>query len=221
MLSIVVKLNSAFFICNTLRRLICMVAFPFDKTNLVKESIFKLANFSTEEWEYYKQLLEEVTFSKKTFLTMRGEVEKYAYFIIEGAVKYEAYAHDGKSICVDLGFKGSFVSSFASCLSQQVSNISIQAVTAVNAFRLYYPKVLELMEQSKNAERFHRLIAEQLYVRESKRTYSLISKNAEQRYLYLLENQPDALRLIAVKDLASYLGIHPDSLSRIRHHIKL
>lgn len=221
MLSIVVKLSSAFFICNTLRRLIGMVAFPFDKTNLVKESIFKLANFSTEEWEYYKQLLEEVTFSKKTFLTMRGEVEKYAYFIIEGAVKYEAYTHDGKSICVDLGFKGSFVSSFASCLSQQVSNISIQAVTAVNAFRLYYPKVLELMEQSKNAERFHRLIAEQLYVRESKRTYSLISKNAEQRYLYLLENQPDALRLIAVKDLASYLGIHPDSLSRIRNHIKL
>ncbi|MET3124999.1 CRP-like cAMP-binding protein [Arcicella rosea] len=198
-----------------------MVYFPFDKTNLVKESIFKLANFSTEEWEFYKQLLEEVSFPKKAFLTVRGEVEKYAYFIIEGAVKYEAFTQDGKGICVDLGFKGNFVSSFASCLSQQVSHISIQAVTAVNAFRLYYPKVLELMEKSKNAERFHRLIAEQLYVRESKRTYSLISKNAKQRYLYLLENQPDALRLIPIKDLASYLGIHPDSLSRIRNHIKL
>ena len=42
-----------------------MVYFPFDKTNLVKESIFKLANFSTEEWEFYKQLLEEVSFPKK------------------------------------------------------------------------------------------------------------------------------------------------------------
>jgi CRP-like cAMP-binding protein len=199
---------------------VMMNALNLSKINLVKESIFKLANFSSEEWEFYKSIIEEVSFNKKTFLTLKGEIEKYAYFIIDGAVKYETNTEEGKIICLDFGFKGSFVSSFASCLSQKASTVSIQAVTAVKAFRLYYPSVLDLMETSKNAERFHRLIAEQLYIRETKRTFSLISQNAEQRYIHLLENQPDALRLIPIKDLASYLGIHPDSLSRIRTQIK-
>jgi hypothetical protein len=86
--------------------------------------------------------------------------------------------------------------------------------------RLRYQPVLELLERSKNAERFHRRIAEGLYIRETKRTYSLICKSAEERYLNLITYQPDALRLIPVKDLASFLGIHPDSLSRIRNNIK-
>ena len=191
-----------------------------NKIYLVKESIFKLANFTSEEWDFYQSIIDEVSFKKKEFLTKRGDVEKYAYFILDGAVKYEAITEEGKEICVDLGFQGNLVSSFSSCLSQRPSNISIQAVTNIKAFRLRYPPVLELLETSKNAERFHRLIAEQLYIRETRRTYTLISKSAEERYLHLLENQPDALRLIPIKDLASYLGIHPDSLSRIRNTIK-
>ena len=191
-----------------------------NKIYLVKESIFKLANFTSEEWDFYQNIIDEISFKKKEYLTKRGDVEKYAYFILEGAVKYEASTEQGKEICVDLGFQGNLVSSFSSCLLQRPSNISIQAVTNIKAFRLRYPPVLELLETSKNAERFHRLIAEQLYIRETRRTYTLISKSAEERYLHLLENQPDALRLIPIKDLASYLGIHPDSLSRIRNSIK-
>ena len=77
-----------------------------DKIYLVKESIFKLANFSSEEWEYYQNIIDEVTLKKKEYLTRKGDVEKYAYFILEGAVKYEATTEQGKDICVDLGFKG-------------------------------------------------------------------------------------------------------------------
>ena len=190
------------------------------KIHLVKESIFKLANFSSEEWDFYQNIIDEVTFKKKEYLTKRDDIEQYAYFILEGAVKYEATTIEKKQICVDLGFQGNLVSSFASCLSQRPSGVSIQAVTHIRAFRLHYPPVLELLETSKNAERFHRMIAEQLYIRETRRTYTLISKSAEERYLHLLENQPDALRLIPIKDLASYLGIHADSLSRIRNLIK-
>ena len=190
------------------------------KIHLVKESIFKLANFSSEEWDFYQNIIDEVTFKKKEYLTKRDDIEQYAYFILEGAVKYEATTKEEKQICVDLGFQGNLVSSFASCLSQRPSGISIQAVTHIRAFRLHYPPVLELLATSKNAERFHRMIAEQLYIRETRRTYTLISKSAEERYLHLLENQPDALRLIPIKDLASYLGIHADSLSRIRNLIK-
>ena len=73
-----------------------------NKIYLVKESIFKLANFTSEEWDFYQSIIDEVSFKKKEFLTKRGDVEKYAYFILEGAVKYEASTEQGKEICVDL-----------------------------------------------------------------------------------------------------------------------
>ncbi len=190
------------------------------KLETVKDAIFRLANFSSEEWDFYKNHISEIQFKKKDFLTTVGQIETSAYFIIEGAVKYIAYKDD-KEICVDLGFAGNFVSSFASCLAQKASAIAIQAVTSVTAMRLNYLSVFELLERSKNAERFHRRIAEALYIRESNRTYSLISQTAEERYLNLISHQPHALQLIPVKDLASYLGIHPDSLSRIRNNIRL
>jgi len=184
----------------------------------IRQSISKLANLPAEEWAFYSELLEEVTFKKRAYLTPLGEIEKYAYFIMEGPVRY-VKPTDDKDICVDLGFSGNFVSSFASCLSQTPSQVAIQAVTPVIAMRLNYEPVRQFIESSSQEERFHRRIAEQLYIRETKRTYSLISQTAEERYLNLIKNQPDVLSLIPIKDLASYLGVHPDSLSRIRNKL--
>jgi len=66
-----------------------------NKIYLVKESIFKLANFSSEEWDFYQSIIDEVSFKKKEYLTQKGDIEKYAYFILEGAVKYEATTNEG------------------------------------------------------------------------------------------------------------------------------
>jgi CRP-like cAMP-binding protein len=184
----------------------------------VRQSISKLADIPAEEWGFYRGLFEEVRFKRKAFVTPLGEIEKYAYFILEGAVRY-VKPIDDKEICVDLGFKGNFVSSFASCLAQTPSQVAIQAVTPVVAMRLNYEPVRDYIRGSSHEEHFHRRIAEQLYIRETKRTYSLISQTAEERYLNLIKNQPDVLTLISIKDLASYLGVHPDSLSRIRNKL--
>lgn len=190
------------------------------QTDIVKDAIFRLAKFSSEEWEFYSSKISEVSFKKKEFLIKQGEVENNAYYICSGAVRYVVNRRDGSQICTDLGFEKNFVSSFASFLSRGPSAVDIQAISPVIAMRLEHNTFQEFLQISKNGERFHRMIAEQMYIRETQRTYSLISQTAEERYLNLLKYQPNILQSVPIKDIASYLGIHPDSLSRIRNNIK-
>jgi CRP/FNR family transcriptional regulator, anaerobic regulatory protein len=190
------------------------------QTDIVKDAIFRLAKFSSEEWEFYSSKISEVSFKKKEFLIKQGEVENNAYYICSGAVRYVVNRRDGSQICTDLGFEKNFVSSFASFLSRGPSAVDIQAISPVIAMRLEHNTFQEFLQISKNGERFHRMIAEQMYIRETVRTYSLISQTAEERYLNLLKYQPNVLQSVPIKDIASYLGIHPDSLSRIRNNIK-
>ncbi len=64
-----------------------------------------------------------------------------------------------------------------------------------------------------------RKVAEQLYIKGSQRTFSLITKTAEERYLEFIEEYPNLLQRIPLKYLASYLGVTPVSLSRIRNKV--
>ena len=77
----------------------------------------------------------------------------------------------------------------------------------------------QLYEMSSRGERIGRLMAEMLYIRRTKREIALLTKSATERYKLLLKQHPNLVQEISVKHLASYLGIQPESLSRIRKKI--
>lgn len=178
----------------------------------------KVASFDESEWDYYRQHVEFVVFDKKDLLTRNGEVEHYVYFILSGIVRH-FFVWDEREVCLDFGFEKNLVSSYVSFVSQKPSDISIQALTTVKAFRIHYHHVEAMYAMSKRHEHFGRLIAERLFAHRLQREMILLSMSAEEKYRHLLSERPDLIRKIPVKDIASYLGIHPESLSRIRSKI--
>lgn len=178
----------------------------------------KVASFDESEWDYYRQHVEFVVFEKKDLLTRNGEVEHYVYFILSGIVRH-FFVWDEREVCLDFGFEKNLVSSYVSFVSQKPSDISIQALTTVKAFRIHYHHVEAMYAMSKRHEHFGRLIAERLFAHRLQREMILLSMSAEEKYRHLLSERPDLIRKIPVKDIASYLGIHPESLSRIRSKI--
>lgn len=178
----------------------------------------KVASFDESEWDYYRQHVEFVVFDKKDLLTRNGEVEHYVYFILSGIVRH-FFVWDEREVCLDFGFEKNLVSSYVSFVSQKPSDISIQALTTVKAFRIHYHHVEAMYAMSKRHEHFGRVIAERLFAHRLQREMILLSMSAEEKYRHLLSERPDLIRKIPVKDIASYLGIHPESLSRIRSKI--
>ena len=178
----------------------------------------KYIDFLPEEVDYYEENIEYIEIKKKEFLLKSGEIEQYSYFIIEGAFR-QFIEKDGKEICIEFGFPNNILCAFLSYHSAKPSTISVQALSNGKLLRLSKKNVDEFNEISKNSERFTRKTMEFFYTVKLKREISLLTTTAEERYLKLLEIQPKIIKIIPVKDLATYLGIHPESLSRIRKKV--
>jgi CRP/FNR family transcriptional regulator, anaerobic regulatory protein len=186
--------------------------------NQFKDYCKKYIDFLPEEFEFFEQTVDFIDIKKKDFLLKAGEVENYMYYVIEGAFRHYL-VKDGKEICTDFVFPDTMMSSFISFGAKKPSMINIQALADAKVMRISKQNVDKFNDFSRNSERFTRQTMEILYTQKALREISLISTTAEERYLKLLQKQPKIEKIIAVKDLATYLGIHPESLSRIRKKV--
>ena len=170
------------------------------------------------DWQLFSPIVELVTYQKNALLIEAGQVEHYIYYLDEGMVRL-FLNNDGKDISLDFVFSNDFVSAYSSFLTGQPTLFTIQALTDVQALRFSRTNLRALYNQSHPAERIGRLIAEQAFLRKTNREVQFLTSNAKQRYVQLLEQDPAFVQKISVRHLASYLGIEPESLSRIRREI--
>ena len=171
-----------------------------------------------DEWLRFLPIVESVAYEKNEFLIQAGQVEQYIYYVVEGMVRL-FLNNDGKDISLDFVFSNDFVSAYSSFLTGQPTAFTVQAMTDVQAIRFSRTNLLSLYDQSHKAERIGRLIAEQAFLRKTSREVQFLTSNAKQRYVQLLEQNPLLVQTISVRHLASYLGIEPESLSRIRREV--
>lgn len=169
--------------------------------------------------EESKRGLEEIctdAFVKKNGdLQPIGHTCKTIYFVLKGALRIY-YFKDGTDITESFEFENSIVARVESLFSGKPSRKAIKAIedtelVAINAYRLF-----ELYDTRPELERLFRKIFEEAYVKTVSRIESLQFHTAEERYFNLLSDQPNVLKRVPLKHIASYLGITQVSLSRIR-----
>ncbi|GAB4016490.1 Crp/Fnr family transcriptional regulator [Spirosoma koreense] len=171
-----------------------------------------------DDWALFTSIVEPVTYRKNEYLIQAGQVERYIYYIDEGLVRL-FMNEDGKDISFDFVFSNDFVSAYSSFLTGQPTVFTVQALTDVQLLRFSHTDLLKLYDESHRAERIGRLIAEQAFLRKTRREIQFLTSNARQRYVQLLNQNPVLVQTISVRHLASYLGIEPESLSRIRREV--
>ncbi len=157
-------------------------------------------------------------YKKGEIITREGDVESRIYLILAGGVKV-SYNDDGKNYIVDFWFKGDIFSAFASFIQQTPSKTEIEALEDSELEFITQYQLQGLYKESLHANKIGRIMAEKMYCHKFEKEIALLSQNAAQRYKTLLQRSPEIVARIPVKDIASYLGIHPDSLSRIRKNV--
>lgn len=186
-----------------------------DKSNILKIAFNKLVPLSEVEWAAIENCLLERSFPKGAFLCHHGKVERYLSIITSGTCR-GFYNKDGEEVSVSFMFTNDYVSAYYSFLTNRPSLLAIQALTPVEVISISKTDLDRLCDTYKNAERIGRLNAERIYRRKEEREISLLTLSATQRYRELLDRHPKLLQHIPLKYIASYLGIQPASLSRIR-----
>lgn len=156
--------------------------------------------------------------NKKEFLLQDGKVCNFIGFIAEGTIRH-FHVKDGNEKTCDISFENSWVTDFQSFTYNTLSIMNLQAMEETSVFFIRKENLARLYKECNKYETFGRLMAEQVAQRATEIAMSLSSDKPEERFQNLIKKQPDLFQRIPQKFIANFLGISPESLSRIRSRI--
>lgn len=184
----------------------------------IRKYFEKHVTLSDKGWEVFSSKLVKRCFPRKTLLLRTGQTEKHLSFVEQGIVRFFIPREDNE-ITFSFAFDHAFVSAYDSFLLQEPSVYQLETLTETVLWSLTYHDLQDVYNKTEIGDRIGRLAAEELFVRKSKRELSLLNQTAEERYLSLFTEQPRLIQQIPLKYIASYIGITPQALSRIRKRI--
>lgn len=184
----------------------------------IKKYFQKLVDISEKDWNIFSSKLKQREISKKTTLLKLGEIENYLSFIEEGIVRFYI-PREVEDFTFGFAFASNFVSAYDSFITQKPSNYQVETLSNTILWSVSYKDLQQIYNQTHIGNKIGRLASEELFLKKSKRELSLLNESAEQRYLNLFLEQPHLLQHIPLKYIASYIGITPQALSRIRKRI--
>ena len=184
----------------------------------LKNLLQSIANISEVDWIYFSSKLERVTFSKKEIILSKNQTENYLSFVESGILRMFVPKPEN-DITFGFVFKNSFISAYDSFLTQAPCEYSIEALSPTIIWRLTFNDLNDIYQKTSIGNEIGRKCAENLFLIKSKRELSLLTHSAEERYLNLFCERPELIKQIPLKYIASYIGVTPQALSRIRKRI--
>lgn len=167
------------------------------------------------EWELLKAILEPIEIPKCTDIHKIGKQCKHLWFLEKGAVRVYEYSSETEKT-THFFIEDNLFIDYHSVLTKSPSEIGFKAEENCILQQMPYDKLLSLFDKSHYLERLARLMAERQFVMEFELRRQLLNFDALQRYEYLIKTQPYIFQRFALKDIASFIGITPVSLSRLR-----
>lgn len=184
----------------------------------LREYYERIIELKESEWDFIAAQFRKRVFDKKEIITRQGDMENYLSFIESGTVRF--YIPDAESeLTFNFSFDKEFTCAYDSFLTQTPSEYELQALTETTVWQISYDDLQNVYAQTQVGNYLGRFASEKLFLAKSRRELSLLKYNAKERYLRLFSEQPDILKLVPLKYIASYIGITPQGLSRIRRQI--
>lgn len=186
---------------------------------LLKEFDVDANTFHPEESKLFNQYFERMLIKKGTFLIREGEIEKYSYFVFDGLLRCWLFNHEGDEQTFWFCKEGTFSMSNISFTLQEKVTFNVQTIVDSVVYRIDKEQANELYEAIPKVKTVFENLTAILLNKLLKRNIDLIKYSPEQYYLQMMEEYGITLNYIPLKDIASYLGITPQALSRIRKRI--
>jgi len=157
-------------------------------------------------------------YKKNSYLIKEGQNNNDTYFVLDGCVR-QFKIIDGNEITTNFFTEEQWIISLENFEGTTPSNFSLICVEDTTVVIGNEKKALELFKQFPRFETISRQIMETVFLEQQNFMTSYITDKPEQRYLKLLKSRPDIFQRVPQYDIATYIGVKPESLSRIRKKI--
>jgi CRP-like cAMP-binding protein len=186
---------------------------------LILQHISKYIQLTEEENDYFISVLQVKRLRKKQYLVQEGDVCRFETFVNKGCLRAYYVDEKGQEHIAQFAIEGWWISDMYSFFTGTPAHLNVDALEDSEFFCIDKASHEELLLQVPKFERFFRIILQNAYVAHQQRIIANMSKTAEERYLEFLERYPQLEQRVPQHQVASYLGITPESLSRIRKQL--
>lgn len=179
----------------------------------------KLIPLDNEEQELVKAKFHPHLFLKKQFALQHGDVCEYFYFVVRGCLRLYKVDEKGVYHILQFATENYWILDITSFHKKTPAILNIDALEDTMVLRINHSDLLDLYTRAPKFDRIFRVLLENHFMHQQQRMTQLFSSTAEERYQLFLETYPHLLNRLSQVQIAAYLGVSPEFLSRIRSRI--
>ena len=183
---------------------------------LLLQSIKERVEITDEEFNFCKTLFIPKKLRKKRHLLQEGDVGKYTTFVEKGMLRTYTIDEKGNEPILQFSFEGWWVADLYSFLTDEPSKYNIEALEDCELLMITKPSWDLMLDKIPTLERYFRILVQNNLIATQRRLMGSISETAQEKYRNLINSFPGCLQRVPQHMIASYLGITPETLSRIR-----
>lgn len=187
--------------------------------DLLKTYIASRSDISEDTLDHICSYFIPVRAKRNQILISFNEVCKGYYFVNDGCLRLFTYNIDGNETTRYFGFKGGFCTALPSFIQQTVAQEYLQAISKSELLYISRANFFHLVDTVPQFAAIYREILELGFINAQKRIYGFQGFDAVEKVRWIVEFQPEFLLRLSNKMAASYLGISPSTLSRIKSRI--
>jgi CRP-like cAMP-binding protein len=174
------------------------------------------ADLPKEELGKLQKKAKPMTIKKDDFFLRAGEIPHFIALNVSGLLRLYYVDYNGIEVNKHFCFENTLAISYSAFLLREESKLFIQALEDTQLLVIDYSTYYELLGSHIGWQIAARKLSEMLFILKEKRESELLTKTAQERYLLFLSDYPNLEQRLSQYHIASYLGITPESLSRIR-----
>jgi CRP-like cAMP-binding protein len=178
-----------------------------------------LIDITDEEFDFCSSLFIPKKFRKNEFLLREGEVCKFGIFVAKGCLRLYSIDKKGEEHIVQFALEDWWISDISSMITGKPSIYNIDALEDSEVLSIDKPSFEKFIAYSPKFEKTFNFGSQKSRIALQERVTAFLTMTAEEKYLYMIKSYPNIVQRVPQRHIASFLGITPESLSRVRKNL--
>lgn len=185
----------------------------------ILENIKRYVPLTEDDEKEFISIVRETRVKKRQFIVQPGFICTHQTYVVKGALRVYFVSNEGIDHTIQFAIEDWFISDFNSYISQTPASLFVEALEDSIVQQLAYNDVESLCDKNPKFEKFFRLTAQKAFAYSQRRVLSNLGKSAEEKYLDFLSLYPSIVHRVPQYTIASYLGMSPEFLSKVRKRL--